>query len=330
MKQTLTTTLLLFFIISSFAQELYSDKRILKLMGCRFEITATAVNTEIARNAVDAGIAEISRIEQEISEWIDSSQTSEINQMAGIHPVKVNKELFDLTVRSLKISDLTDGAFDISFASMERIWIFDKQEHLLPDSNAVRKAVQLVNYRLIQMNRDSSTIYLPVKGMKIGFGGIGKGMAANKAMAVMKQIPGVKGGVVNASGDIMAWGESNHPDGWSVQIADPKNHEKPLGWLKLNNFAIVTSGDYEKFFTCGNTRYSHIINPVTGYPVTEVKSATILCPDAEIADALATSVCVLGTEKGLALINQLNGVECLIIDKDDHLHQSDNLQLNRY
>ena len=166
--------------------------------------------------------------------------------------------------------------------------------------------------------------------MKIGFGAIGKGYSANRAKAVMEKVPGVVGGVVNASGDLLAWGQSNHQDGWSIQIADPKDKSKALGWIRLNDLAIVTSGDYEKYFTSNGIRYAHIINPKTGYPITGIKSVTIICPDAEISDALATSVCVMGVDKGLELVNKLHGVECMMIDADDQIYTSNKLQLNYY
>lgn len=306
------------------------EKQVVKLMGCRFEITATANDKATALKAVEAGISEISRIENLISEWMPATQTSEINRNAGIAPVKVDKELYDLIYRSTKISALTQGAFDISFASMDRIWMFDGKEHPLPDSSAVRNASQHINWQHITLNPENSTVFLTEKGMKIGFGGIGKGYAANRAKAVMEKIPGVVGGLVNASGDIMAWGESHHPEGWMVQIANPKDKTKALGWIRLNHLSIVTSGDYEKFFTFNGIRYAHIINPSTGYPITGIKSVTIICPDAELADALATSVAVLGVKKGLLLVNQLAGVECLIVDEKDELYTSDKIQLNYY
>lgn len=311
-------------------QSIESEKRILLLMGSRFEITAIATSKVIAKKAVDEGINEIIRIEKLISEWDSLSQTSSINRMAGIQAVQVDKELFDLTYRSLKVSALTDGAFDISFASIENLWNFDRREHLLPDSNLVRQSVHLINWRNIKLNAANNSVYLLNKGMKIGFGANGKGYAANKAKKIMESIPGVLGGVVNASGDLIAWGKSNKPEGWSIQIADPQNKNKSLGYLQLNNMSIVTSGDYEKYFMNKGVRYSHIIDPKTGYPVTEIKSATIICPDAELSDALATSVCVLGVEKGLLLINQLADIECLIIDKNNKIHTSDKLKLNYY
>ncbi len=323
---------ILFSLIAVFvsAQQLVAHKEVVKLMGCRFELTAVATDKVIAQQAVHMGIAEITRIEKILSEWDPESQTTQINNMAGIEPVKVDKELYDIIYRSIKISKLTSGAFDISFAAMDRIYIFDKTERPLPDSISVKQAAALINWQNIILNKDQQTIFLKHKGMKIGFGAIGKGYSANKAKALMEKIPGVKGGVVNASGDLIAWGESNHADGWSVQISDPSNKTKSLGSIRLNNIAIVTSGDYEKFFTYNGSRYAHIIDPRTGYPTTEVKSVTLICPDAELCDALATAVSVMGVQKGLELVNKLVGVECLIVDANNKIHTSDKMILNYY
>jgi thiamine biosynthesis lipoprotein len=322
------TLLITDFDASVFGSEI--EKRTLLLMGSVFELTAVAQTKAIAIEAVDKGIEEIKRIENLISEWDPASETSMINRMAGLHPVKVQPELFALISRSLKISRLTQGAFDISFASMDRIWNFDRHEHALPDSAIVRKAASKINWQNIQLNAENTTVFLTEEGMKIGFGAIGKGYAANRAKLIMQNISGLTGGIVNASGDLTAWGESNHTDGWSVQIANPDVKKKNLGWIRLNNMSIVTSGNYEKYFTFNGMRYAHIINPNNGYPVTGIKSVTVICPDAELADALATSIAVLGIEEGINLANKLNGVECLIIDQNNTIYTSDNMQLNYY
>lgn len=325
--------LLLIFLIGSSISSLSAfdtEKRALMLMGSGFEITAVASDKATAVKAVDSGIGEIIRIEKLISEWDSTTRVSEVNRRAGIRPVKVEKELYDLIKRALKISELTDGAFDISFASMDKIWKFDRGEHPLPDSSVVAAAASKINWQRIQLNDTEQTVFLEDKGMKIGFGAIGKGYAANRARKIMEQIDGVRGGIVNASGDLTAWGESNHKDGWSVQIANPDAKKKALGWIRLNNISIVTSGDYEKFFTSDGIRYSHIINPRTGYPTTGIKSVTLICPDAELADALATSVAVLGIEEGLYLVDQLNNVECLIVDQNNKVHTSAKMKLNFY
>ncbi len=299
-------------------------------MGCKFEITAVADNDTIAWNAVNACINEILRIERLISSWDENSQTSLINRFAGEKAVRVDEELYDLINRAKKISELTNGAFDISFASMDKIWNFNGKKQTLPDSQIVALASSKIDWRNIVLNPDSSTVFLKEKGMKIGFGGIGKGYAANKAKLLMSGIEGVKGGVINASGDLLAWGINEKSGNWTVQITDPENKKKSLGWLTLKNMAIATSGDYEKYFLVKGVRYAHIINPRTGYPTIGIKSVSIICPDAEVADALATSVFVLGKEKGISLIEQLNQIECIIITDDDNIFTSEKLKINYY
>ncbi len=324
-----TFFVIILFQLSLQAQELSTAKKELKLMGCRFELTTVAIDEAIAWKALNAGVKEIERIENLISSWDENSQTSAINAKAGIEPVVVDKELYDLIFRSKKVSELTDGAFDVSFSSMPYIWKFDKQEQALPDNDIVINAKSKINWKNIVLNKENSSVFLKEEGMKIGFGAIGKGYAANRAKEIIASIKGVKGGLVNASGDLVAWGENGKSDGWKIQIADPNNAEKALGWIGLYDMAIVTSGDYEKYFTNNNKRYAHIINPKTGYPTTGIKSVSVICPDAELADALATSVFVLGIEKGMNLINQLNKIECLIIADDNNIHQSKNLNLNK-
>ena len=302
--------------------------KVLLLMGSRFEFTALAETDTAAWMAVEAGIDEVRRIEQLISSWDARSQTSEINRQAGLQAVRVDPELYSLINRALKVSALTQGAFDISFASMERLYLFDQGEHELPDSQRVARAREAVNYRHIALDVQNSSVYLTQKGMRIGFGAIGKGYAANRAAAIMKNMKGVQGGVVNASGDLLSWGKSDQPEGWQISIADPINPDHILGWLTANDMAVVTSANYEKFFTSNGVRYAHIIDPRSGYPTIGMRSVTVLCPDAELADALATSLFVLGVSEGMALVNQLNFVECLMVDDEGKMHLSNNLQLN--
>ncbi len=311
------------------AQRLIPQKKVIKLMGCGFELTAIAKTDTLAWEAINAGINEISRIEKLISSWDKNSQTSAINRAAGLEAVIVEKELFDLIYRAKKISKLTQGAFDISFASMDKIWKFDGSMKRMPSDKFVKAAAAKINWENIILNKDNHSVFLKEKGMKIGFGAIGKGYAANRALSIMKQMP-IQGALVNASGDLISWGSNSKGNKWSVQIADPKDKNKSLAWLELKNMAVVTSGDYERFVKFDGKRYAHIIDPRTGYPTTGIKSVTVVCPDAEVADALATSVFVLGITKGLSLVNGLNGVECLIITDEDELLSSTNLNLNYY
>jgi FAD:protein FMN transferase len=320
----LSSWILIFGSFSTIAQPAFTAKKSLMMMGCAFELAATSDDEAVAWQAINEGINEISRIEKLISSWDAQSQTSEVNRMAGVRPVKVDKELYDLIYRAKKVSTLTDGAFDISFASMNKIWHFDRTDQTLPDGSIVNAARAKIDYQRIILNPADTSIYLS-EGMRIGFGAIGKGYAANKAKQVMSAISGVEGGVVNASGDVLTWGQSPTAEGWRISISNPKKKEQPIAWLQADDMAIVTSGDYEKYFMSGNKRYAHIIDPTTG-----ITSVTIICPNAELADALATSVFVLGIKNGIELIDKMNNIECIIIDDDGTLYQSKNLKLNYY
>lgn len=323
----LFVTLLFLVTPATMAQAPQAQHKTLLLMGTRFELTAIHTDPQLAWDAINAGIAEVSRIETLISSWDSASQTSKINRNAGIRPVQVDQELYDLIFRSLKISRLTEGAFDISFASMDRIWKFDGSMTEMPDSSIVKKAALKIGYQQIVLNAEERTVFLKEKGMRIGFGAIGKGYAANRAKAIMQSM-GIANGLVNAAGDLIAWGKMENGEAWKIGIADPVKKNQVMSWLTIQEGAVVTSGDYERYVMFGGKRYAHIIDPRTGYPTTGIKSVTIVCPDPELADALATSVFVLGQSAGLNLINQLRGVECLIITDNNQLLASQQLELH--
>lgn len=321
--------LALFLISYSTLAQLQSSQKVLNLMGSRFEFEALHENKELANESVEEAISEVRRIEMLISSWDENSETSNINRNAGIQPTIVSEELFNLIERAKKISKLTHGVFDISFASLQEIWYFNNQEIQPPDSLSVQHSVSKINFENVVLNRSNLSVYLSQKGMKIGFGAIGKGYAANKAMHKMK-ILGIENGLVNAGGDLMAWGMDENGKPWQVGIADPSGVKEYVGWLGIDNMSVVTSGNYEKYVIINGQKYGHIINPKTGYPVIGIQSVTVVCPDAELSDALATSVFVLGVKDGLSLINQLKNVECLIIDDHNKLWTSDKLKLNYY
>lgn len=321
----LLTYFILCSVTFSYSQEVYT--RTLKLMGSRFDISVVAETQTEGDGYIDMAVAEISRIERLISSWDSNSQTSKINKNAGIQPVVVDDELFQLIARALKISELTDGAFDISYASMDKVWFFDGSMTEMPSEAAIKQSVAKVGYHHIVLNAEQHSVYLDLEGMKIGFGAIGKGYAADKAKALLIE-NGVKAGIINASGDLNTWGMQ--PDGkdWMVAIVNPLNKDKVFSWMPVHNSAVVTSGNYEKYVKFNNVLYTHIIDPRTGYPSTGILSATVFTANAELADALATSIFVMGVETGLDFINQLNGVECIIVDKDNNIITSKNITLN--
>nr|WP_230935662.1 FAD:protein FMN transferase [Psychroserpens luteolus] len=320
-------SILLFLLLTQFCvQGQITHKRTLKLMGSRFDITVVAKDTIQANQYIDLAVLEITRIEKLISSWDIKSQTSEINRNAGLKPVVVDKELFDLIQRSLSISKLTDGAFDISYASMDKIWKFDGSMKQMPSKTDIKASVEKVGYENVVLNSDNSSVFLKEKGMKIGFGAIGKGYAADKAKSLLKS-KGVASGIINASGDMNTWGKQVSGDEWNVAITNPLDKAKAYALLPISNGAVVTSGNYEKHVTFNNKRYSHIIDPRTGYPSSGIISVTVFAPKAELADALATSVFVMGIDVGLNRVNQLQNIECIIIDDNGNLFTSNNIKI---
>lgn len=309
----------------SFTQESYSLDTL--LMGSAFSFTAIAPTEDEAQVAVKIGFERVVELERMISSWDPNSETSRVNLNAGISPQKVSFELFELVQRSLKISHVTNGVFDVSFASIDKVWNFNKTYTEVPDSTEIKSSVALIDYQNIVLNAQDTTIFLKEKGMKIGFGAIGKGFAAEEAKKIMIE-NGATSGVVNAGGDLCAWGEKSQENAWTIGIQDPDHKGNILMSIPARDCAVVTSGNYEKFVTINGIDYCHIIHPKTGWPARNMKSVTIICPNAELADGLATSVFILGSKEGMALINQLEGVEAIIIDSHNELFFSHNIQSN--
>ena len=286
--------------------------RLVTLMGSRFQITLVDKDSISAERNIDKAIAEITRIENLISEWRPETQISQVNQNAGIKPIKVDKEVFDLTKKGLYFSKLTDGAFDISIVAMDKIWKFDDSMNELPSEQAIKESVRNVGYQNIILDSTNSTIFLKNPGMKIGFGSIGKGYAADKTRDLMKSM-GVKAGIIDASGDISTWG--TQPDGkpWAIGINNPFNDHKMAAILYFKENAVTTSGSYEKYAEIHGKRYSHIMNPKTGYPSTGLTSVTITGPNATMANGFSTSVMVLGEKDGLKLLKPFPEYHYLLI-----------------
>jgi len=302
-------------------------KRPQKLMGNAFEITVVCDNENSANLHIDSAIAEIQRIEKLLTTFNDESQTNLINRNAGIMPVKVDWEIFDLIERSLRISKITDGYFDISYGGIDKsFWNFDKEMKELPNTDLIKQHLKLVNYQNIILSRENQTVFLKEKGMRIGFGGIGKGYAAEMAKQVLQK-SGVNSGIVNASGDLTTWGTQANGKPWTVGITDPDNSRQPFSYMNITDMAVATSGNYEKFVVINGKRYSHTINPKTGMPVSGIKSVTVFCPNAEIADAMATPVSIMGIDAALNMVNQINHLECIIIDDKDTIYSSQNINL---
>ncbi|WP_409994009.1 FAD:protein FMN transferase [Flavobacterium poyangense] len=312
---------ILIFLYSLCSSGQIMRKRTTLLMGSRFDITIIAEDSLTAETRINETIAEITRIENLISDWKSDSQVSEVNQNAGIRPVKVDREVFDLTRRAIAISKMTNGAFDISFGAMEKVWKFDGSMTEMPTPEQIKKSVEKVGYKNIVLDSIQSTIFLKLPGMKMGFGSIGKGYAADKAREVM-EAKGVKAGIVNASGDLTTWGIQPNGKEWTIGITNPFDLDKFVKIFSMKREAVTTSGNYEKFIELNGKRYSHIINPVTGYPATGLVSVTVFGPSAEMANGFSTSIIVLGKEAGLQLINQYPEYSCLMITDKGKIFKS--------
>lgn len=306
------------------AQVIYKKSAV--MLGSPFEITVVEKDSMKANQYTDLAFAEVKRIENLISDWIPTTPISQINRQAGVAPVKVTTEVFELLERALKISKLTDGAFDVTYAAMDKIWKFDGSMTEMPSAEIIKKSVEKVGYQYLVLNLKDTTVFLQKQGMKIGLGGIGQGYIADQIKSKLIAV-GCLSGIVNVSGDINTWG--SQPDGkpWTVAIVNPLNKNKVFATFPLIDSAVETSGNYEKYVMFNGERYTHIINPKTGYPAKGIVSVSVFAKTTEVADAMATGIFVLGVDLGLNLINQIKGLGCIIVDDKGKIHSSKNIQI---
>lgn len=289
------------------------------LMGTDIELIASYDNEEKVNIAFDTAIKEMERIENEMSEWRKETPVSIINQKAGKEAVAVPEELFKVISAAQKVSELSNGAFDISWAGMMGLWKFSKGEERVPSPEEIKKRLPLVNYKNIKLDETKKTVFLKRTGMAIGLGAIAKGYAVDMAMQAMVNL-GVKNAIVKAGGDMRVQGTKDGKP-WDIGINHPRDKNKLLGKLHLSNISISTSGDYERFFIKEGVLYHHIMDTKTGYPARGCQSVTILATDTMTSDALSTAVFVLGPEEGMKLIKNLPGIEGIIVDGNGNIHK---------
>jgi thiamine biosynthesis lipoprotein len=311
---------------------MYKESRVLMDTFC--SITVISPSREKAQEAIEAGFAEIKKLEILINYFSDESELSEINRSAGIKPVRVSKETLELVNIAVHTSKITNGAFDPSIAPLIKLWDFSRQNKkpAIPASNYISNAMKLVDYEKIQINDITSEVYLKEKGMEIDLGGIAKGYAADKAVDAIKT-KGIKSALIAVAGDIRGFGLNTTGKAWKVGIQNPRpesESEKPwediIASLQLEDRAISTSGDYQRFFFQNGTRYHHILDRSTGYPAkSDLISVTVIAPEGYVADGLSTAVFVLGAKKGLALINSM-GIDAVLIDANRKVLVTENLK----
>ncbi len=308
-------------------QKPVSVKRNLRLMGANFEITVVAPNEEIGYINIEEAAAEIRRIEKLISSWDPDSETSRINRNAGVQPVVVSNELYGLIERSVQLSELSQGAFDITYATLDTIWKFDGSLRHLPTAREVEKWRNRGGYHNLVLNAESHTVFLKNKGMKINFGGIGKGYAADRAKELLMSKQ-VKAGMINAAGDITAWGTKATGEKWLLGVANLLGKGNLITWIPIIESSVAISGNHQRYLEMNGLRYPDVLDPRTGYPATGISKVTVFGKMAEFCDALSTAVMVMGREKGLALVNQLGDTEVIIEEEGGGRYQSNGLLLD--
>jgi len=299
---------------------MYKETRVLMDTFCT--ITVVSSSKEKAKEAIDAGFAEIKKLDDLLNYFSPDSEITAINKAAGKKTVKVSRETLEIIKKSVDISVLTNGAFDITIAPIVRLWNFsDKNRNpSIPSPDVIEKARRFVNYRKIKINIETSEIYLEEKGMELDLGGIAKGYAADKAINAIRS-KGIKAALVAVAGDIRGYGVSTSGEAWKVGIQNPRpeaESEKPwediFATINLMNMAISTSGDYQRFFIKDGKRFHHILDPATGFPASSgLISVSVIAPEGYISDSLSTAVFILGIEKGLKLL-ELMHLEGVLVD----------------
>jgi len=261
-------------------------------------------------------------VDEAMSLTVAQSWVNKVNSSSGVAPVRVPGPVLQVIRAAQGVSKLSGGAFDITIGAVSALWHFgDTAGAGPPDAARIRDRLGLVDWSLITASATEGTVFLPVKGMRIDLGGIAKGYAVDLAAKALREA-GLSNFIVNAGGDLYAAGRRRDGTSWRIGVRDPRATDRLLCTLFVSDRAVVTSGDYEQFFTYQGKRYHHILDPRTGYPCWRCKSATVIAPTAEFADALATAVFVMGPAKGLELVDQLDSVEAIVVDSQGAQHCS--------
>ena len=291
------------------------------LMGTEVRVLLWHDDEETGQQLVEEVFAEAERINQLMSTYLEPSRISDINRRAAGEPVVAGHELFQIIRRSLDISVATRGAFDITYDSVGQHYDFRKR--MRPDEATIATERELIDYRFVELDQVAGTVRFLRDGVRINLGGIAKGYVVERGVDILR-MRGVQNAIVTAGGDSRLLGDRRGQP-WMVGIRDPRNDGQVAISVPLEDEAISTSGDYERYFEEGGTRYHHIIQPITGEPAAGVHSATVFGPDAVFTDALSTSVFVMGVDEGLRLIATLPDYESIVIDDAGRIYYSDGL-----
>jgi thiamine biosynthesis lipoprotein len=307
-------------------------------------ITIVSPSKGKARDAIDAGFAEIKKLENLLNYFSPESEITAINRSAGKNPVKISRETLEIMKKAVEIANLTNGAFDPTVGSVMRLWGFSNQNFkaTIPQGDKIKNTLRLVDYKKIKIDATASEIFLEEQGMELDLGGIAKGYAADRAIEAIKT-KDIKAALVAIAGDIRGYGLKPDQQPWKVGIQNPRpraehrtqnteyrreateEKEDVFASLLLVDKAISTSGDYQRFFIKDGKRYHHIIDPKTGYPVSEVISVSVIAPEGYLADGVSTGIFVLGAEDGIKLLESM-GLEGIIVDANKKIFLTKNLK----
>lgn len=322
MRQSLSmlTTLLLLFSQSAHAAWF---KRSEGIMGTRINVEIWHQNKDHAERCMQQVMDEMQRINLSMSPFIESSELSQLNLHAAEKWMPVSQELFDLIRQSIKVSELSHGAFDITFASIG--YRYDYRQHIRPDDKEIKAKLDFINFKHIRLDAQKRRIHFARQGVRIDLGGIAKGHAVDNSIEILKKCD-IHNGLVSAGGDTRLLGDRRGRE-WITGIRHPRSNNEYETALKipLSDIAISTSGDYERYFIEDGVRYHHIISPKTGKSAHGILSASVIGPRSTLTDALSTTVFVLGVKKGLELVEKLDGFDAIIIDAQGRLHYSEGL-----
>lgn len=294
-------------------------------MGTRFRITVSGASDAEVDKAAHAAFTEVDRIEQLMSEWRPDSEVTAINQNAGVKPVKVSPETFEVVQRSLKLAKESQGAFDPTWAALKGLWDFNAEKPKVPTPEAIEARLKFTGWQKVKIDEAARTVFLTEKGMALGLGGIAKGYGIDRAARVLRE-HGLSRFIVDGGGDLYVAGKKADGSSWTLGVQDPRAREQLMAALPIEDASMVTSGDYERFFEKDGRRYHHIIDLRTGYPANKARSVTVRAPEATLADAMATAIFILGPEAGLAFAKAHPGVETAIVGADGKLVVTDGLK----
>ncbi|MGC3982578.1 MAG: FAD:protein FMN transferase [Steroidobacteraceae bacterium] len=292
------------------------------IMGTRMVVEVWTDTTAQGNQAIDAVLDEMRRLDESMSTYKPTSEVSKVNAEAAKHPVKISKELFDLLTKAVEFSRLTNGAFDITYASVG--FMYDFRQHEKPTDQQIKSALPAVNYKHLSLDAKQQTIKFTQAGVRIDLGGIAKGYAVDRGIALL-QARGISHALVTAGGDSRIIGD-RFGKPWVVGIRHPDDANKVIARIPLQDTALSTSGDYERYFDEDGVRYHHIIDPKTGKSASKVRSATIIAPTATQTDGLSKTAFVLGPEAAMQIYNQLKDVDAILVAPDGKVLYSKGLE----